>query len=93
MVGCIASELSYICCCRGVPQEQFQYAWHSRDDSDNTMCFACGNSKEFMTKTGITHVTSEPHHPARNGLAERDIQTLKELMEKECRRLDGDTSE
>lgn len=60
--------------------------------SDNAQCFVCENSKEFMTKNGITHVTWAPHHPTSNGLVERrsDVQRANE---KESRRLVGDKTE
>ncbi len=50
--------------------------------SDNTQCFVSEASKDFMTKNGITHVTSAPYHPSSNGLAERAVQTFKDLMKK-----------
>ncbi|XP_025999364.1 uncharacterized protein K02A2.6-like [Astatotilapia calliptera] len=55
--------------------------------SDNAQCFVSAQTKEFMAKNGITHVTSAPYHPASNGLAERAVQTFKELMKKST----GDT--
>lgn len=50
--------------------------------SDNGQCFVSEASKDFMTKNGITHVTSPPYHPPSNGLAERAVQTFKDLMKK-----------
>ncbi len=44
--------------------------------------FVSEASKDFMTKNGITHVTSAPYHPSSNGLAERAVQTFKDLMKK-----------
>lgn len=50
--------------------------------SDNAPCFVSEASKEFMLTNGITHVTSAPYHPSSNGLAERAVQTFKDLMKK-----------
>ncbi|XP_056589597.1 uncharacterized protein K02A2.6-like [Triplophysa dalaica] len=50
--------------------------------SDNAQCFVSEASKDFMSRNGITHVTSAPYHPSSNGLAERAVQTFKELMKK-----------
>lgn len=50
--------------------------------SDNAQCFVSEASKEFMSRNGITHVTSAPYHPSSNGLAERAVQTFKDLMRK-----------
>lgn len=55
--------------------------------SDNVQCFVSEQTKEVMAKNGIIHVTSTPYHPACNGLAERVVQTFKELMKKST----GDT--
>ena len=38
--------------------------------SDNAQCFVSETNKEFMSKNGITHITSAPYYPSSNGLAE-----------------------
>ena len=43
------------------------------------------NGKEFssfLTGLGIRHTTSSPNYPQSNGFIERQIQTMKRLMEK-----------
>uniref|UniRef100_A0A3B3BR08 Integrase catalytic domain-containing protein n=1 Tax=Oryzias melastigma TaxID=30732 RepID=A0A3B3BR08_ORYME len=50
--------------------------------SDNAPCFVSERFQEFVTRNGITHVTAAPYHPSSNGLAERAVQTFKELMKK-----------
>ena len=43
------------------------------------------NGKEFssfLTGLGIRHITSSPNYPRSNGFIERQIQTMKRLMEK-----------
>ena len=50
--------------------------------SDNGPPF---NGKEFssyLTGLGIRHTTSSPHYPRSNGFIERQIQTVKRLIEK-----------
>ncbi|XP_023809022.1 uncharacterized protein K02A2.6-like [Oryzias latipes] len=50
--------------------------------SDNGQCFVSERFQEFVSRNGITHVTAAPYHPSSNGLAERAVQTFKELMKK-----------
>lgn len=57
--------------------------------SDNAQCFVSDHMKEFMSRNGITHVTSALYHPSSNGLAERAVQAYNELMKKST----GDTVE
>lgn len=50
--------------------------------SDNGPQFACQEFKEFTRAFGIDHVTSSPLHPQSNGLAERSVQTIKNILKK-----------
>ena len=45
--------------------------------SDNTTCFVRSEFQEFCKHSGIRHITSAPHHPSTNGMAERAVQTVK----------------
>ena len=50
-----------------------------------TTSFANFNGKEFssyLTGLGIRHTTSSPNYPQSNGFIQRQIQTMKRLMEK-----------
>ena len=45
--------------------------------SDNATCFMSSEFQEFCKNSGIRHITSAPHHPSTNGLAERAVHTVK----------------
>ena len=38
------------------------------------------NMKEFTNTYGFQHITSSPHYPQSNGLAERTVKTMKRLL-------------
>ncbi|KAF6037333.1 hypothetical protein EB796_004366 [Bugula neritina] len=57
--------------------------------SDNGPQFSSFDFKLFCSNQGITHRTSSPLHPARNGQAERTIGTVKSMM-KRCLQESGD---
>ena len=48
--------------------------------SDNGPQFNCKEMKEFAEAYNFKHVTSSPLYPQSNGLAERSVRTVKELL-------------
>ena len=50
--------------------------------SDNGPLFNGKEFSSFLTGLGIRHTTSSPNYPRSNGFIERQIQTVKRLMEK-----------
>lgn len=51
--------------------------------SDNGPCYISKEWNDLMSQFNIKHVTSSPHHHEANGLAERGIQTVKNMWRKE----------
>ena len=50
--------------------------------SDNGRQYTSDDFKEFSRKYQFKHITSSPKYPRRNSVAERSIQTFKNIMEK-----------
>ena len=50
--------------------------------SDNSPQYSSIGMKEFASAYGFEHITSSPHYPRSNGLAERTVKTIKTLMKK-----------
>ena len=50
--------------------------------SDNGPCYSSTEFQQFMRKNNIKHVTSSPHYPQSNGLAESMVKVSKNLMKK-----------
>jgi len=50
--------------------------------TDNGPQYASRKFKDFVQKWGITHITSSPLYPQSNGLAERTVETVKNLLRK-----------
>ena len=50
--------------------------------SDNGPQYSSIYMKEFASTYGFEHITSSPHYPKSNGLAERTVKTIKTLMKR-----------
>ncbi len=50
--------------------------------SDNGPCYSSAEFSKFSKDWGFTHNTSSPRYPKSNGLAERTVQTVKNIMKK-----------
>ena len=50
--------------------------------SDNGPHYSCQDYKDFASKWGFQHKTSSPVYTQCNGLAERTVQTVKNLLQK-----------
>ncbi|XP_055904639.1 uncharacterized protein K02A2.6-like [Eupeodes corollae] len=51
-------------------------------ETDNGPQFSCQDFKTFSTDWKFKHQTSSPYHPRGNGLAERAVQTAKNILKK-----------
>lgn len=51
-------------------------------ESDNGPQYASSEFRKFAAEWGIRHVTSSPKYPRSNGLAERFVQTAKNMLKK-----------
>ena len=52
--------------------------------SDNGTCFSSDAFRRFIEEWKINHITSSPHYPESNGLAERSVGTVEKRGEQEC---------
>ena len=62
-----------------------QFSRHGIPDiliTDNGPQFSSHNFKQFTLSYQIDHRTTSPYHPQSNGMAEKSVQTVKNLMKK-----------
>ena len=59
-----------------------EYGWPETLISDNGPCYASKTFKKLMTEYNVNHITSSPHYPQSNGLAEKYVQIIKNLFHK-----------
>ena len=59
-----------------------KYEWPDTIVSDNGPCYATQIFKGLMKEYQVNHITSLPHYPQSNGLAEKYVQILKNLFHK-----------
>ena len=59
-----------------------EYGWPDTVVSDNGPCYTAELFTNLMNKYAVNHITSSPHYPQSNGLAEKFIQIVKNLFYK-----------
>ena len=59
-----------------------EYGWLDSIVSDNGPCYTAEVFTKTMQEYRVNHMTSSPHYPQSNGLAEKFIQTVKSLFYK-----------
>ena len=69
----IASQFKLICS---------EYGWPETIVSDNGPCYASEIFTNLMIEYKVNHITSSPHYPQSNGLAEKYVQIVKSLFHK-----------
>ena len=69
----VIQALKSIFACHGIPCELV---------SDNGPQYSCAEFRRFASEYGFKHLTSSPRYPQGNGLVERCVQTVKNLLKK-----------
>ncbi len=67
----VITALKVIFACHGIPDTLV---------SDNGPQYASYEMVEFAESYGFRHITSSPHYPQANGMAERTVKTVKGLL-------------
>ena len=57
-----------------------EYGWPDNLLTDNGPCNASHELKQLMLDMSVNHITSSPHYPQSNGLAEKYVQIVKNLF-------------
>ena len=59
-----------------------EYGWPNTIVSDNRPCYTSETFRKLMIEYRVNHITSLPHYPQSNGLAEKYVQIIKNLFYK-----------
>ena len=59
-----------------------EYGWLDTLVSDNGPCYVAEAFTNLMKEYAVNHITSSPHYPQSNGLAEKFLQIVKSLFYK-----------
>ena len=59
-----------------------EYGWPETIVSDNGPCYSAETFTKLMTDYSVNHITSSPHYPQSNSLAEKYVQIVKNLFYK-----------
>ena len=59
-----------------------EYGWPETLISDNGPCYTAEVFTNLMREYNVNHITSSPHYPQSNGLAEKYVQLAKNLFYK-----------
>ena len=59
-----------------------EYGWSNTLVSDNGPCYSAEIFTNLMQEYSINHITSYPHYPQSNSLAEKFVQNVKNLFHK-----------
>ena len=59
-----------------------EYGWPETIVSDNGPCYSAETFTKLMTDYTVNHITSSPHYPQFNGLAQKYVQIVKNLFYK-----------
>ena len=59
-----------------------EYGWPDTLLTDNGPCYASHEFKQVILDMSVNHITSSPHYPQSNGLAEKYVQIVKNLFVK-----------
>ena len=59
-----------------------EYGWPDTLVSDNGPCYVAEMLTSLMKEYAVNHITSPPHYPQSNGLAEKFLQIIKNLFYK-----------
>ena len=57
-----------------------EYGWPDTLLMDNGPCYASQDFRKLMLDMSVNHITSSPHYPQSNGLAEKYVQIVKNLF-------------